>query len=30
MKYSTRIVRLLDGTIVDDSDPYTEEQLKKT
>lgn len=29
MKYSTRIVRLLDGTIVDDSDPYTEEQLKK-
>ena len=29
MKYSTRIVRLLDGTIVDDTDPYTEEQLKK-
>ena len=29
MKYSTRIVRLLDGTIVDDSYPYTEEQLKK-
>ncbi|MCI8590102.1 MAG: ABC transporter ATP-binding protein/permease [Clostridiales bacterium] len=24
-KYSTRIIRLLDGRIVDDSDPYTEE-----
>ena len=27
-KYSTRIIRLLDGNIVDDSDPYSEEQMK--
>ena len=26
-EYSTRIVRLLDGKIVDDSDPYTEEMV---
>lgn len=28
-KYSTRIIKLLDGTIVDDSAPYTEEQLNE-
>ncbi|MGN0329568.1 MAG: ATP-binding cassette domain-containing protein [Lachnospira sp.] len=28
-KYSTRIVRLLDGVITDDSNPYTEEQVKE-
>lgn len=27
-KYSTRIIRLLDGNITDDSDEYTEEQMK--
>ena len=27
-KYSTRIIRLLDGEVVDDSDPYTEEEEK--
>lgn len=26
-EYSTRIIKLLDGTIVDDSNPYTEEQM---
>lgn len=26
-QYSTRIIKLLDGTIIDDSNPYTEEQL---
>lgn len=25
-KYSTRIIKLLDGVITDDSDPYTDEQ----
>lgn len=28
-QYSTRIVRMLDGNIVDDSQPLTEEELKK-
>lgn len=28
-KYSTRIIRLLDGKITDDSDEYTEEQMKE-
>lgn len=27
-KYSTRIIRLLDGKITDDTDPYGEEQMK--
>ena len=27
--YSTRIVKLLDGNAIDDSNPYTEEQIKK-
>ena len=26
-EYSTRIVRLLDGVITDDTDPYTEEEM---
>lgn len=29
MKYSTRIIRLLDGNITDDSNPYTKEQMKE-
>ncbi len=28
-KYSTRIIRLLDGEVVDDSNPYTLEEEKK-
>lgn len=28
MKYSTRIIRLLDGNITDDSNPYTKEQME--
>ena len=28
-KYSTRVVKILDGVIVDDSNPYTEEDAKK-
>ena len=28
-KYSTRIIRLLDGLIIDDTSPYTEENLKE-
>lgn len=28
-QYSTRIVRLLDGQVTDDSSPYTEEQIKE-
>lgn len=27
-KYSTRIVKLLDGSIIDDSNPYNEEEIK--
>ncbi len=27
-EYSTRIIRLLDGNIIDDSNPYTEEQME--
>lgn len=29
-KYSTRIIRLLDGEITDDSDPYTDEEAART
>ena len=29
MKYSTRIIRLLDGNITDDSNPYTKEQMEE-
>ena len=29
-KYSTRIIRLLDGEIPDDSDPYTDEEAART
>lgn len=28
-KYSTRVVKILDGVIIDDSNPYTEEDKKK-
>ena len=28
-KYSTRIVKILDGKITDDSNPYTDEEIKK-
>lgn len=28
-QYSTRIVKLLDGEIIDDSDPYTDEEIEK-
>lgn len=28
-EYSTRIVKLLDGEIIDDSDPYTDEEIEK-
>ncbi|MCM1273669.1 MAG: ABC transporter ATP-binding protein/permease [Clostridium sp.] len=28
-KYSTRIVRLLDGEVIDDSDPYSDEEIAK-
>ncbi|MCL2771838.1 MAG: ATP-binding cassette domain-containing protein [Oscillospiraceae bacterium] len=28
-KYSTRIIRLLDGTVISDSNPYSEEEQKK-
>ena len=27
--YSTRIVKLIDGNVIDDSNPYTEEEIKK-
>lgn len=29
-QYSTRIIKLLDGTIIDDSDPFTDEENEKT
>lgn len=28
-QYSTRIVKLLDGEVIDDSDPYTDEEIEK-
>lgn len=28
-EYSTRIVKLLDGEVIDDSDPYTDEEIEK-
>lgn len=29
-QYSTRIIKLLDGTIIDDSDPFTDEENERT